>query len=70
MGPLAAFSGGMLSGGCATTACFSAWEASWGLISNPREKGNDYARICVEIDLSKPLPDAIDMCAGSYSWVQ
>ncbi|XP_059066210.1 uncharacterized protein LOC131857552 [Cryptomeria japonica] len=29
-----------------------------------------FARICVEINLSKPLPDAIDMCAGSYSWVQ
>lgn len=28
-----------------------------------------FARICVEIYLSKPLPDAIDMCAGSYSWV-
>lgn len=26
--------------------------------------------ICVEIDLSKPLPYAIDMCVGSYSWVQ
>lgn len=29
-----------------------------------------FARICVEIDLSRPLPNAIDMCAGSYSWVQ
>ena len=29
-----------------------------------------FARICVEIDLSRPLPDAIEMCAGSYSWVQ
>ena len=24
----------------------------------------------MEIDLSKPLPDAVEMCAGSYSWVQ
>ncbi|XP_057866241.2 receptor-like protein EIX1 [Cryptomeria japonica] len=29
-----------------------------------------FARIYVEIDLSKPLPNAIEMCAGSYSWVQ
>ncbi|XP_057828729.1 uncharacterized protein LOC131039916 [Cryptomeria japonica] len=29
-----------------------------------------FACICVEIDLSKPLPDAVDMCVGSYSWVQ
>ena len=29
-----------------------------------------FALICVEIDLSQPLPDAIEMCAGSYSWVQ
>ena len=29
-----------------------------------------FARICVEIDLSRPLPDAIEMCAGSFSWVQ
>ena len=29
-----------------------------------------FARICVEIDLSRPLPDAIEMCVGSYSWVQ
>ena len=24
----------------------------------------------MELDLSKPLPDAVEMCAGSYSWVQ
>ena len=29
-----------------------------------------FSHICVEIDLSRPLPDAIEMCAGSYSWVQ
>lgn len=29
-----------------------------------------FSCICVEIDLTKPLPNAIDMCAGSYSWVQ
>lgn len=29
-----------------------------------------FAHICVEIDLSKPLPDAVDMCARSFSWVQ
>ncbi|XP_059066214.1 uncharacterized protein LOC131857556 [Cryptomeria japonica] len=29
-----------------------------------------FARICVELDLSRPLPDAVEMCAGSYSWVQ
>ena len=29
-----------------------------------------FACICVEIDLSRPLPDAIEMCAGSHSWVQ
>lgn len=29
-----------------------------------------FAHIYVEIELSKPLPDAIDMCAGSYSWIQ
>ena len=29
-----------------------------------------FSHICVEIDLSSPLPDAIEMCAGSYSWVQ
>ncbi|XP_059076969.1 uncharacterized protein LOC131876167 [Cryptomeria japonica] len=34
------------------------------------KKATPFARICVEIDLSKPLPDAIYMCAGSYSWVQ
>ena len=25
---------------------------------------------CVEIDLSRPLSNAIEMCMGSYSWVQ
>lgn len=29
-----------------------------------------YARVCVEIDLSKPLPDSIDMTVGSCSWTQ
>ncbi|XP_057817558.2 uncharacterized protein LOC131030678 [Cryptomeria japonica] len=29
-----------------------------------------FARICVELDLSRPLPDAVEMCAGSHSWVQ
>ena len=29
-----------------------------------------FARICVELDLSRPLPDAIEMHAGSHSWVQ
>ena len=29
-----------------------------------------FARICVEIDLSRPLPNAIEICVGSYSWVQ
>lgn len=29
-----------------------------------------FGRIYVEIDLSKPFLDAIDMCVGSYSWVQ
>lgn len=29
-----------------------------------------YACIYVEIDLGKPLPDSVDMCMGSYSWVQ
>ena len=29
-----------------------------------------FAHICVEIDLSRPIPDAVEMCAGSYSWMQ
>jgi hypothetical protein len=29
-----------------------------------------FARICVEIDLSRPIPDAVEMCAGSHSWMQ
>ena len=29
-----------------------------------------FARICVEIDLSRPLPNAVEMCAGSHSWMQ
>lgn len=29
-----------------------------------------FACICVEIDLSRPLLDATEICAGSYSWVQ
>ena len=29
-----------------------------------------FARICVEIDLSRPLPDAVEMCVGSHSWMQ
>ena len=29
-----------------------------------------FARICVELDLSRPLPDEVEMCAGSHSWVQ
>ena len=28
-----------------------------------------FACFCVEIDLSRPLPNAIEMCVGSYSWV-
>ncbi|WP_416229976.1 hypothetical protein, partial [Pseudomonas paraeruginosa] len=34
------------------------------------KKVMNFACICVEIDLSRPLPDAIEMCVGSYSWVQ
>ncbi|XP_057851710.2 uncharacterized protein LOC131061871 [Cryptomeria japonica] len=33
-------------------------------------KAMAFSRICVEIDLSKHLPNAIDMSVGSYSWVQ
>lgn len=29
-----------------------------------------FAHICVEIDLSKPLPNSVDMCAGPYSWLE
>ncbi|XP_059077880.1 uncharacterized protein LOC131876481 [Cryptomeria japonica] len=29
-----------------------------------------YARICVEIDLNNPLPDSLEICLGSSSWVQ
>ena len=29
-----------------------------------------FARICVELDLSRPLPDAVEMCVGSHSWMQ
>ena len=29
-----------------------------------------FAQICVELDLSRPLPDEVEMCAGSHSWVQ
>ncbi|XP_057862492.2 uncharacterized protein LOC131070841 [Cryptomeria japonica] len=29
-----------------------------------------FARMCVELDLSRPLPDAVEMCVGSHSWVQ
>ena len=29
-----------------------------------------FARICVEIDLSKPLPDSVEVSVGSYTWVQ
>lgn len=29
-----------------------------------------FARFCVEIDLSKPLPDSLEVSAGDYSWVQ
>ncbi|XP_059068704.1 uncharacterized protein LOC131859159 [Cryptomeria japonica] len=34
------------------------------------KKVTTFARICVEIDLSKPLLDSVDMYAGTYSWVQ
>ena len=29
-----------------------------------------FACICVELDLSRPLPDVVEMCAGSHSWMQ
>ena len=29
-----------------------------------------YARVCVEIDLNKPLPDSIEIRLGSSSWIQ
>ena len=29
-----------------------------------------FAQICVELDLSRPLPGAVEMCVGSHSWVQ
>ena len=29
-----------------------------------------YARICVEVDLNNPLPDSIEICLGSFSWIQ
>lgn len=29
-----------------------------------------YARICVEIDLNNPLPDSLEICLGSSSWIQ
>lgn len=30
----------------------------------------NFACICVEIDLSNPLPDSLEIHAGAYSWVQ
>ena len=29
-----------------------------------------YARICVEVDLNNPLPDSMEICLGSSSWIQ
>jgi hypothetical protein len=29
-----------------------------------------FARICVEVDLNNPLPDSIEICMGSSSWIQ
>jgi hypothetical protein len=29
-----------------------------------------YAQICVEIDLNSPLPDSLEICLGSASWMQ
>ena len=29
-----------------------------------------YARICVEVDLNNPLPDSIEICMGTSSWIQ
>ncbi|XP_059076766.1 uncharacterized protein LOC131876024 [Cryptomeria japonica] len=29
-----------------------------------------YARICVEIDLNNPLPNSLEICLGSSSWIQ
>ena len=29
-----------------------------------------FAQICVEIDLNNPLPDSMEICLGSSSWIQ
>ena len=29
-----------------------------------------FARICVELDLNNPLPDSMEICLGSSSWIQ
>ena len=29
-----------------------------------------FAHICVELDLSRPLPDVVEMCVSSHSWMQ
>ena len=29
-----------------------------------------FARISVEIDLNNPLPDSMEICLGSSSWIQ
>ena len=29
-----------------------------------------YARICVEVDLNNPLPNSMEICMGSVSWIQ
>ena len=29
-----------------------------------------FARICVEVDLNNPLPDSMEICMGSISWIQ
>jgi hypothetical protein len=29
-----------------------------------------FARICVEVDLNNPLPDSMEICMGSVSWIQ
>ncbi|XP_057871389.2 uncharacterized protein LOC131077832 [Cryptomeria japonica] len=29
-----------------------------------------FARICVEVDLNNPLPDSMEICMGSSSWIQ
>ena len=70
MGSLFKASFGILEGRYSSLNLFASQKTCGFSYSNPRLKGNYFAHILIEVDLNNRLPDSMEICMGTSSWIQ